>query len=118
MWGDLIEALLRMGNYRFALLMEKRRKKKKFVLVQLEAARTFTYPAFPQNDDLLTPPQRINDNGPFFESGPHGFLLCLPLNFRKGGFQRSQRVFFILAIQFPAEVFEGFTDPLNRTGQS
>jgi hypothetical protein len=68
---DLIEARLRLGRYRLALLMEQRGEEKKLPMLDAKTIASFTDTAFAQDEDLFSVSQRIDDDGPFFESRPH-----------------------------------------------
>ena len=69
-----VEAPLRRRQNRFALLMEQRGKKQKFRMLDLEAAALFADAALAQDDDLLSAPQRIHDDGPFFKCRSHNSI--------------------------------------------
>lgn len=52
--------------------MKQSWKQPKTRILELETAPALVYSAFAQDHNLLPAPQRIHDNGPFFESRPHG----------------------------------------------
>ena len=51
--------------------MKKGREQNELSVFHLESATAFTNTAFPEDENLLACPQRLNHDGPFFEANPH-----------------------------------------------
>jgi hypothetical protein len=51
--------------------MEKGGQEQELRMLHLKPAFAFADAAFAQDNDLLAAPQRIDDDSPFFECGPH-----------------------------------------------
>lgn len=68
---DFVEPPLGLGQDGFPLLMQKRGEQQEPRVLDLETTASFADAALAQNEDLLAPPQRVDDNGPFFERRSH-----------------------------------------------
>ena len=69
--GNLVEALLRRRDHGLTLLMKKGRKQKEARMFHLETVSPLRNAAFAQDEDLFPASERIDDDCPLFESGPH-----------------------------------------------
>jgi hypothetical protein len=70
-WRDFVVARLGGGEHGLALLVVERWEEEKVRVLDLKAAEPFRDAALAQEEDLLPAPQRIHDDGPFFERRSH-----------------------------------------------
>ena len=59
-----------------ALLVKQCREQPESRVLDLESVAALGYPAFAQNDDLLSPSESIHNHCPFFERGAHSQADC------------------------------------------
>lgn len=69
--GDFVVAGLGGGEHGLALLVIQRREEEEARVHDLKAAAPFRDAALAQEEDLVPAPQRIHDDGPFFERRSH-----------------------------------------------
>lgn len=68
---NLVKTPLRRRQNGFALLMKQCWEQEELRMVNLKTVTLFANAPFPKNDNLLSATQRIDDDGPFFESNFH-----------------------------------------------